>query len=68
MNSNLATIAGIDPEEQELEFLRSRHPCAADLYPAVSNLIGKGFRPDEIFAGMTITLVALGQSGRTTVN
>jgi hypothetical protein len=63
LNSNLATIAGIDPEEQELEFLRSRHPCAADLYPAVSSLIGKGFRADQIFVGMTITLLAIGQGG-----
>jgi hypothetical protein len=68
MNPTLATIVGSDPEEQQLEFLRSRHPCAADLYPAVADLISKGFRPDEIFAGMTITLVALGQSDRSTVN
>jgi hypothetical protein len=51
MNPNLATIVGIDPEEQELEFLRSRHPCAADLYPAVSGLTAKDFVPTRFLPG-----------------
>lgn len=57
MNSNLEFIAGGKPDETE--FARRRDQCAAKLQTAVSRLIGKGFQPDHIVAGIAETLLIL---------